>query len=201
MKQAVFLVLWLSVATAFPAKAQTVSNEAIIDSLFFKALDSLKVDRYLDSTGVQIIVSSLNPEKQAFCRSALIRYFNRKAIPVFQVSKKAKLALEVFEPKVEYLEPVNEILGFGGSIKRRIGLKLQGWIAPADSNRGNVAFEMQLSHRDTVKKNAIGRLEESPFLFCRGKWVSYSRWTRYLQPAIILGSVSLLVYLFFSLRS
>lgn len=201
MKQVVFLVIWLSVAAAFSAKAQTVSNEAMIDSLFFKALDSLRVDQYFDSAGVQIIVSSLNPEKQAFCRSALIRYFNREAIPVFQVKKKAQLSIEVFDPKVEYLEPVNEILGFGGSIKRRNGLKLQGWIAPADLGRGNVALKIRLSRMDVIKKNAIVQLEKSPFLFCKGKWVSYSRWTRYLQPAIVIGSVSLLVYLFFSLRS
>jgi len=200
VKRAVFVVLWLTLVCGF-AKTQPVGNETMVDSLLFKALDSLQVSRYFDSTGVQIILSSINPEKQAFCRTALIRYFNERHIPVFQIKKPAQLALETFSPKVEYFEPAKEILGFGSKVKRRISLRLSGWITASDATRGNVALEISLQKNDLVKKQQIPKLEESPYLFVKGKWVSYSRWTRFLQPAIVLGSVSVLVYLFFSLRS
>ncbi len=200
MKRAVFIVLWLTQVAGF-ANAQPVSNEAMIDTLLFKALDSLQVVRNFDTTGVQIIVNALTPEKQAFCRSALIRYFNRHHIPVFQSPKKTKLSLELFEPKVEYLEPINEITGFGSTITRRISLRIKGWVMPVYSEQGNKALAIVVEKRDQIKKDWVPVLEESPFLFVKGKWVSYSRWTRFLQPTILIGSVSLLVYLFFSLRS
>ncbi len=201
MKRVVFLVVWLSAFAHIPATAQSMSNEALIDSLFLKALDSIRVSHYFDSSGLQIVLSALNPEKQAYCRNVLIQYFNRKGIPVFQEARKARLAVEVFDVKIEYREPTGEILGFGGKVQRRVRLRLNGWISPADSRQGNRALKVQITRNDWIKRSRIDDLEASPFSFVQGQWVSYSRWTRYLQPAVVLGSVSVLIYLFFSLRS
>ncbi len=201
MKQVVFLVAWLLAWSHIPAKAQPIGNEALIDSLLFKALDSLTVSRYFDSSGVQVIVRSLSPEKRAYCRTMLIRYFNRKGIPVFQEKRKSELALTVFEPKIEYEEPPGELLGLSGTIKRKVRLRLEGWLVAHKADRSAKALQVQLTYSDRIKRKHIAALEASPFLFVKGKWVSYSRWTRFLQPAVVLGSVSVLIYLFFRLRS
>ncbi len=194
--------LWIGLAlVAFAAAQNPVpGNEAVVDTLFSRMLDSLHVANVFDSSGVVLHLEHLNPEKQAYCKTRLLAYLARHNIPVRQHGAKAVLAIEEMRIRVTYGETPTAVLGFRADVNRRISLSTRGWMQRNGASK-QIYLEWTGRHSDTVSKAQIPRLEESPYFFVRGTWVSFSRWTRFLQPAILIGSLSALIYLFYTLRT
>ncbi len=194
--------LWIGLTLVALAVAQNSvpGNEAVVDSLFSRMLDSLHVTNVFDSTGVVLHLEHLNPEKQAYCKTRLLAYLARRNIPTRQNGVKAVFAVEEMRVHVTYGETPAAVLGFRANVNRRISLLIKGWMQRNNGSK-QIYLEWSGQHSDTVNKALIPRLEESPYFFVRGKWVSFSRWSRFLQPAILIGSVSILIYLFYILRT
>ncbi len=187
---------------AFNSNAQSpVSNERALEALFFRGLDSLKFEQFFSDKPLRIKFEGPNDEQRAFCKSRLIKYFNQKQIAVDETKKAVTLVVLEFKPQIRYLESVRQFLGFGKTIRREIELSFKAYVEKGPAVQNNAYREINLTSSDSINRRTVNGLEESPFTFTRGQWVSYSRWTRYLQPAIIVGSVSALIYLFYSLRT
>ncbi|NOX88020.1 MAG: hypothetical protein GXO77_03270 [Calditrichaeota bacterium] len=201
MNKKVFLLIWAGFLVYGLAADQAARNEQLIEKIFFRILDSLKVSKQFDSTGVYVQFDKLDPEKRSFCRSRLIKYFSQKKIAVSEKKQGRLLVIQQFDPVVEYYEPAAEILGFSGQIKRRVLLRFRGWTGSPSAAVPNLFWEMESDTMDVIDRGQIERVEQSPYTFTRGKWVSYSTWTRFLEPFIIIGSVTILIFLFYSLRT
>jgi hypothetical protein len=200
VKRISHLLIGLILVAFAAAQDSLPGNEAVVDTLFNRMLDSLRVANAFDSAGVVLQLEHLNPEKQAYCKTRLLAYLTKHEIPVLQHGAKGILAIEEMRVRVTYGETPTAVLGLRAKVNRRISLTIKGWVQRNGTGK-QIYLQGSRRHSDTVSKAQIPRLEESPYVFVRGKWVSFSRWTRFLQPAILFGSLSALIYLFYTLRT
>lgn len=181
---------------------QPVSNQKAIENLFFEALDSVMFEGVLQNKSLEFEFENLNDEQKAFCRSRIIKYFDLHKLQSADTAKDSRLVIQQFEPQIKYFESVGQLLGAGKKVKRQVNLKFSAYLANAKKLSSNGGYwEFNLKKVDQVDRTKIGNLEQSPFTFTRGDWASFSAWTRILQPMVIIGSMTILVYLFYSLRS
>ncbi len=197
-------LLFCFLALNFNVFAQkSASNEQVIENLFFNLLDSLNDAGAFKTKTVILKFEGLSPEEKAFCRVRLIKYFNSRGVNVLQSAKDQKeedalvFTLAEFVPRVEYVERLLSVAGFSRGVQRRVRLKLKAWTG---NDRLNY-WQLQSVAADQIGRNQTAELEQSPYSFTRGKWVTYSIWTRLLEPFIVIGSMSVLIYLFYTLRT
>ncbi len=195
--------LWLTgLSFVFLWAQPPVTNQTAIETLFFKALDSVLTAAAIPGQSLNIEFENLNDEQKAFCRSRLFKFFDQQNFQLTDKNKGQRLVIQQFEPQIKYFESMGQMLGAGKSIKRRVSLKFSAYLVdlPEREARGRY-WELKLWHEDQVDRTRIRSLEQSPFSFTRGNWVSFSAWTRILQPMVVIGSLTIVVYLFYSLRS
>ncbi len=197
-------LLFCFLALNFNVFAQkSASNEQVVENLFFNLLDSLNDAGAFKTKTVILKFEGLSPEEKAFCRVRLIKYFNSRGVNVLQSAKEQNeenglvFTLAEFKPQIEYVERLLAVAGFGRGVQRRVRLTLKAW-----TGRGKLRYwQLQSFTMDRIKRSQTTELEQSPYAFTRGKWVTYSIWTRLLEPFIVIGSMSVLIYLFYTLRT
>ncbi len=182
------------------AAQSQVTNEQAAELLLFRALDSLQIAPVLSNSAVELKFETLNDEQRAFCKSRILKYLQSHAFQQKIAEKPVVLVVLQCAPRIQYHESAAQLLGAGKWITRETIIDFKAYL------EGNVQgkeryWEIELRSVDKINRDFLPKIENSPFSFTRGQWVTFSRWTRILQPAIVLGSVSALIFLFYSLRS
>ncbi len=182
------------------AAQSQVTNEQAAELLLFRALDSLQIAPVLSNSAVELKFETLNDEQRAFCKSRILKYLQSQAFQQKTAEKPVVLVVLQCAPRIQYHESAAQLLGAGKWITRETIIDFKAYL------EGNVQgkeryWEIELRSVDKINRDFLPKIENSPFSFTRGQWVTFSRWTRILQPAIVLGSVSALIFLFYSLRS
>ena len=182
-----FLLLAVSVYGEQPA-----DNFRKADSLYRAVLDSVTGNW---APGRLRIEMQSRPDS-LFIRSAWVQSRTVQAKPD---SSDAVLVIDGFGVEVVYREEARNLLGWSADLKREVRLYVQGRVEQGD--RVLKIFERNKSAVDLVSWSDIPRLEQGPFKFCKGRVQRASQWTRFIQPAVVIGAVSVIVYLFFSVRT
>ena len=195
-------LLFLFLFGVFNVNAQNViTNEMVIEKLFYKALDSLKLNQQLPNTKLKLTFETHNDEQKVFCQSLLIKYFNAHKFAVEDTTHRNEWVIVEFKPVVEYYETGGYLFGFSKKVVRKIELSFKSYLDGELPLQEKKFWEIKLIKSDHISENTIKKLEESPYSLTHGRWINYSSWTKYLQPALIVSSLGILIFLFYSLRS
>lgn len=173
------------------------SNLSLADSLYFSALDSLFGG---SSEPLLRIQDSLSGEA-AFLRSGWIRYWSSAQADSEENSPALVVVMDRFAITIDYFDGGGRLLGWSGKMKRHFAFSLQGWLENTASRKVVRSFAVHKTKNDFVDAGRLSKIEKSPFRFTKGTMKTKSVWMRYIQPAVVIGAVSAMVYLFFSVRT
>ena len=99
-----------------------------------------------------------------------------------------------------YNEESLKLLGLNKKIRRELGLSLSGYVKDLGSGTIKSIFDSEKKFEDIISSSDISNLEKSPYTFTRGSFENKLKWTKYIEPGIVVASVSVLIYLFYSMR-
>ncbi len=197
-----FLSLYALIAMS-RADATNLNNAARLENEVKGLLDSLfvngsKADPVTQAIGLRF--NSVENEQQLFFKNVCIPYLSSKG---FRIEAEADTLMVIagFDVAICYIERPRFLMGLTSDMERRLRYHLKGWIEDRKREVVLKAFDWQKTVSDTVAANRITQLNRGNYGFLRGREIQASAWSAYLEPALVIGSVSALIYLFFSLRT
>lgn len=195
--------LFLSLMLAFQvANAQSSSsNQTLLEEKMTTIIDSLSGEHAWNPPTIAISFGEMDPERVAFLQTFLINDFSRRNITVNLDSAAGKFHIEDFSAQFSYHEPPGRLIGFNREIRRSLQLRLSGRLEDSQGRLVVASFSIKKSFNDAINSQSLAEIEKSQYSFMIGSLVSKSLWTRYLEPFVVISSVSVLIYLFFSMRT
>jgi hypothetical protein len=183
------------------SKAETpFSNSELVSSAVLHLFEPVvgKIDG--QDTGVRLQYGAVKGERRGFLNQLLIGYFTEKGVSVNRSDAAYELNIEHFIPEFVYKQENSALLGLSDTYQRTLSLRFKGWLSAAE---GEVLYVMQedTNLTDRIRETEISMLEADPYMFLKGKKVETSGWARMIEPALVVLSVSTIVYLFFIMRS
>lgn len=171
-----------------------------IESNLIAIFDSLELQQTISKESVaNIEFGVVTGEKKGFLKNTLIQWLQRKNLSENH-NTESKIYVEQFNIGIVYQQETTGFLGLSTEYIRKNKLLLSGWIEKADGSKLNVLnINKELSEK--VKTDNLTELEDSPYSFTRGTVKDLSSWTSTIEPVMALGSIAIIVYLFFSVRS
>ncbi len=173
------------------------SNLSLADSVYYSVLDSLLNGIPEPALKMYDSVSG----DAAFLRSGWIHYWAAADAMPLRDSSALKFVMDRFEITVDYYENSGRLLGFNRKMKRRFSFFLQGWLEDPVSGKVVRSVSVKKIKDDFIDAGNLSEIEKSPFRFTKGTMKTKSVWMRYIQPGILIGAVSAIVYLFFNVRT
>ncbi len=192
-----WVITLVLVWTAGLAAQSAPTNLEVLTKLYRVSLDSLT--RQMPEPVLDMPV--LKGETVTFLRSGWIDYWTTVQRNNVQDTTSRRMVIEQFNAEVSYNEQGVRLFGFTRKMKRQIRFHLKGWIEPATGHKADAAFNIRKTWQDEAGTTEISRLEQGPYMFCKGRFQSRSVWTNFFEPALVLLSVGVSIYLFFSVRS
>ncbi len=172
-------------------------NLTVLNRMYGTVIDSLTKEM----AEPRLIIPLKKGESVTFLRAGWIDYWTNADRKDLKDTTSHQLNIENFNVKIEYRENGIGLLGLNRFIERRIHLTLKGWIESMDQKQLDTAFNLHKIRQDTISAADLSDLEKSPYSFCRGSFQSRSAWTNFIEPALVIISVGVSIYLFFSVRS
>ena len=200
-----FVIIYL-----VPCQARTAQdNIAVIDSLIGEIISHdirIVADNTTDT--LNILNSSTNSGGLTGYSLVIIsNHLKQAGWQVFRINDSADarsgLILEVSRVNAEiiYSEPYAVSLLGIDLAQRTIRLRLDGQIRRSLSGEVTKMIAAEHLHRDEIKYNEIEELEGTTFSFTQGERQRYSGWDKFIEPALIVSSVVVIVLLFFTQRA
>ena len=176
------------------------TNQQIVEQVCISALDSVCKPLLPDSAQVNLKQENSKGQRPLFLQNLFLDKMPTKGWRVAQAHSPFTLYVRVFDAAITYDEPAAAFLGFGREIRRRITVHLEGRLQNQGTGLVLKGFVIRKELNDRIKFGQIAQVEKSPYFFMRGRMRTYSRWSRYVEPAVVLGSLAVMIYLFFSVR-
>lgn len=195
-----FLAIYLLLHVV--SHGQTVkTNQKILEERLVLILDSLNIAMPVDSSEVSLQIGTIAGEKRFFLKNRLIQYFSQKDIAINSKNARLQFEVEQFNVKFIYYEENRRLFGMDNKLQRKMYLQFDGWLEDSLSGRALNYFSIDKNYYDYIDGNRIDSIEQSAYSFTRGRLITTSKWTKYIEPVIVVLSVATAVYLFFSLRT
>lgn len=190
------LTLCVLIGFSFPLIGQDqLSNLAIADQAYFAVLDSV-----LDGLPEpELKFSGLSSEEEAFLRSGWIQYWAAKS--KIDSSDSLICTIDRVNFRFQYFDEVSHLFGINERLIRKATMTIQGWVVDGSGNKIIRTIKVSKSFTDFIESGDIKKIERGPFSFLPGEFYTRSLWARYLEPALVIISVTAIVYLFFSVRT
>lgn len=101
---------------------------------------------------------------------------------------------------VDYTPTKEHLFGYDNALKRNISVTINGWI---EDSRADLKAPLKISRHisDMIDADRINALEKDGYDFLTGRRNSGGIWNAIIEPVIVIGSVSVIIYLFFTQRS
>lgn len=197
----VYLLIIIVLLLPWSAYAgQPDDNVDMLEQTLLQAIDSVCAPLNLDSSGVSLTLGAVRGEKSGFLNRMFRSYLSRKNILVDRPDAAYECFIEQFEADFVYRQKTASLFGLSDTFERQLDIQLVGWIRETDGEM--VRFiEIKKSSKDRIREADITALEDGPYRFLQGRIVDNSLWTRAVEPAMVIISVSTVVYLFFIMRS
>ncbi len=175
----------------------------IFYNLFGQKADNLQIVEEFFS---QITISdSVNLEKPVYLgfgavsnelKGFSVKELSKKLSVSFNDSIYPKFKIEQLDIRIVYADTSGVLKS---AMKRKIDFELQGWFESAQKKITPV--NLMKSYIDIVYYDNIPDLEKGSYTFIKGEIIELPLWEKLIEPVIIIGAVSTIVYLFFSVRS
>jgi hypothetical protein len=167
-----------------------------IEAFNNKKMDSLAID-----------VSELEWEKSNYLKVLIGNLATKKSFKVFrnynQTSSFQGLVLTItqFTTYVEYSKPFEKTFFGENFVSRRIETELRGQFYSARSDEIIKAIDKKTKYSDEIPYGIIADIENSGYSFSKGIREDYSFWEKIYEPVLVVASVGVVVYLFFTQRT
>lgn len=186
------VLVWIFV----PLRGQDqLSNLDLADQIYYSVLDSV----FNGLTEPELKIGGLGGEEEAFLRSGWIQFWSTRQSGNDSIS--FTCTIDRFEFSLQYHDEPSRLLGLNERMTRKGNMAIRGWVGKESGAEVIRAFNVSKSFTDFIEAKNVAQLERGPFTFLRGKQYTRSLWTRYLEPALVIVSVTAIVYLFFSVRT
>jgi hypothetical protein len=103
--------------------------------------------------------------------------------------------------EIIYTEPYTKNFLGSDFTQRLIRLQLNGQIRRSETGELVRMIRADRLYQDEIKYNEIEELEGTTFSFTQGERKKYSGWDRFIEPALVISSVIVVVLLFFTQRA
>ena len=177
------------------------ANIAIVEKLTLSVLDSVSREHPpADSAGISLSAVNIGGEKNFFLRNCFLNNFPAEGRSVVRDNGAQQFVLTEFAAQTVYREDGAGLLGFNDKIYRQVSVHLKGRLEDTAGGQVLSTFQRSLSYRDVITRESLPQIDKSAYTFSRGRMESFSRWSRFSEPAIALVSVVSMIYLLFSVR-
>lgn len=179
------------------------SNYELFQMLSSNLADSLILHNGLKQ-GDSITFRMISTPNDWFIENQIIRAFQAKNIVDIPFAASGSNNLPQIECAVSKIfVSYSDIFrtGFLGSkkVSRLIGIELSGKVL--DSNKKKIIQTIFASHKDTVLFSSINSLEDQNISVTKGVIPDDSIIERIIIPSIVVSTVAIITYLFFTLRN
>jgi len=187
----IFGILFLICINSF-INAQSKSNFEIVDSLIKDSVDDIvkildKKDKYY--------VNFTAPNEYSTLKMNIIESLQRNNLVISDNELNPKINYKLEQITLHYSDVFRDGL-FGSFLVNRY-VKLMGISKIGDEGKTN-RFEYSIS--DTVLYSDISQLENIAYSFTSSEIPDEPFFSSAFEPAIVLGSTAIAVYLFFNIR-
>lgn len=190
------LILSVLIGSFIPLMGQgRLSNLEVADQTYFAALDSV----LSGLPEAELTFSGLDNEQEAFLRSGWIQYWATKSS--VEEGDSLVCTIDRMQLSFRYFDEAGHLFGLNDRLTREGILILRGWLSNRSDQKIIRAINISTSFRDYIESAELKQIERGPFSFLHGEFYTRSLWTRYLEPALVIVSVTAIVYLFFSVRT
>jgi hypothetical protein len=198
-------VIFFLMLTVIPGLAQR-TNLGVVDSLLAEIVDQEVIASRDSQQEWAIKTDLLNAPEANYLQSRLSMSLARSGMNVTRnFDGEAAFETAVIEPEtftvvIVYGQAFRESMFSEAQCSRRGIVQFKGQIFSAKNGNVEKNFRSELSAEDVIPWNTISDLEVSPFGFTTGRRMGAPAWEEFFEPGLVLTSVAILVYLFFTQR-
>ncbi len=206
----IFLIVFLVFQVIVNGKSYSreISNISVIDSLVVSSIqEEFETIHGEDADSLAIDVSELEWERSNYLKILVGNLATEKSFKVFRnynpTSSFQGLALTInqFKISIKYSKPFEKSFFGKNFTTRRIETELRGQFYLARTEEVKKAINKKAQYTDEIPYRSIADIENSNYHFARGKREDYSFWEKIYEPALVIASVAVVVYLFFTQRT
>ena len=205
-----FSIIFLIFLVLFSRKsfAGELSNIDVIDSLVVFAIteqfESIRTD---GADSIAIDVSGLEWEKSNYLKIVIGNLATKKSFKVFRNYNPTSsfqglvLTINQFTTSIEYSKPFEKSFLGKNFVTRRIETEITGQFYSARTDEVKKVIDKKTHYKDDIPYGMVAEIENVNYGFSKGKREDYSFWEKIYEPVLVIASVGVVVYLFFTQRT
>jgi len=200
----VFYIIYLLLVDTVTAQ----DNLMIFDSLLIEIIEEEIIIPGAD-LGDTVIINQPSGSDNFMNYSAIVisNYLQNNGYRVyrnrsdFSSSNSTLLELAAIRVKTEYSEPYSESIVGRDYCQRKITVNLKAQMSNPASGEVFQSLDTEKIYTDEIKYNNIEELEASSYRFTEGKRQDHSGWDKFIEPALVISTVVIVILLFFTQRA
>ena len=188
--------------------AGEVNNINVIDSLVVVSITvQLETLQNEKDDSIAIDVSELEWEKGNYLKILIGNLALEKSFKVFRNYNPTSsfqglvLTINQFTTNIDYTKPFEKSFLGKNYVSRRIETDLRGQFFSARTKEVKKVIDEKAQYTDDIPYSILSEVEKSNFSFSKGKREDYSFWEKIYEPVLVIASVAVVVYLFFTQRT
>jgi len=178
-----------------------LTNQQWVAEVWDTLLDSLVRKMPADADSLSLLVQDGAQGKKMVLEGAFVRHFASAGKHLSLQRRGNTFVIQQVDFTAGYRPLTASWLGFNQRYQRHLTLRLRGWLENNPGKQVVFFFNVSHAHTDTLNRKDIEQIEMNSYPAFRGKWRSYSFWTRFLEPGVVIVSSLAVIYLFFSMRT
>jgi len=181
--------------------SENENNLTWIENNLNSIFDSLKIADHSTLENTELDFGKVNGDKFGFIKNQIIKYYDSEDINNHAKKDSVLFRIEQFDIEIVYEQSSAGFLNLETKTVRKNTINLAGWIENKSNNSVIKSLNIYKTFSEKLTTNNISQLEESPYSFTKGETNELSLWVNIIEPAMVISSVAVVVYLFFSVRS
>ena len=188
--------------------AEEMNNIDIMDSLVISIIqNNFDLLELKDHDSLAIDFSDLDWEKRNYLSVLIGNLARDNSFKVFRNYNPTSsfqglvLTINQFSTEIKYSRPYEKSFLGKNYITRTIDIGLRGQLYSARTDEVIQALEKDSIYKDEILYGLVADIENSNYGFSQGKREDYSFWEKIYEPVLVIASVGVVVYLFFTQRS
>ncbi len=196
----IVVIFYIVAVPVFCFPGQQDNNLDWLEKNIDSILDSIEISEIISLNNTKFEFGAVPGEQIGFIKNKIIKYLEEKKNQPISETSVNIFKVEQFNTSIVYQENSTGFLNLNTGYKRLNYIIFDGWV---EDTNGKIlkSFKVKKTVTDSLEVENISRLEQGPYSFTRGKTKDLALWNTVVEPVLISGSIGLLVYLLFSVRS
>lgn len=197
----IYYFLGLLLIPVLSSASNNVNNLQWIENNLVTIFDSVNVAGYSDLANTEFEFGSVYGDKFGFIESQLIKYFDASNSAVNHQEDSTLLRIELFDTGIVYVQKSTGFLNLETEYIRKNNITLTGWLENKKNHEILLSVDVNKTFSELLYADKFTELEKSPYSFTKGTTTELSLWQEVLEPVMVVTSVAVIVYLFYTVRS